>query len=123
MLERKQITLKSVLTVLEEQKDGQVSYVVVDGNHRLRACRYIRGQYGKMDRFQTLTCQVYSQLNGAQALSLGFNRNQEAADVYHMSDYDIVMNIRKIIQQLKEDNAYSNDRLNELLNATDVCIA
>ena len=101
-IEKRQISLASYLTVLEQHRDDGTKYIVVDGNHRLRAVQYIRDHEGKVGRFNTLTCRAYTKLSSAQALSLGFTKNREASDVYKVTDYDIVVNLQKIIQQLKK---------------------
>lgn len=122
LLEKNAKSLSSHLTVIETKlKGGQLEYVVVDGNHRLRSMRYIRDHEGKVERFKMVTCRVYRQLTSAQALSLGFNRNREAADVYKMSDYDMVVNLRKICHSLKENNEDTVlTKVYNLLNATTV---
>ena len=53
-IEKKQTSLTSYLTVLEQHGDDGTKYVVVDGNHRLRAVQYIRDHKGKVERFKTL---------------------------------------------------------------------
>ena len=120
-VEKKQTSLTSYLMVLEQHGDDGTKYVVVDGNHRLRGFQYIRDDEGKVERFKALSCRVYTKLSSVQELSLGFTKNREASDVYKMTDYDMVVNLQKIIQQLKkreEETIYLT--VYELLNATSV---
>lgn len=119
-LEKGQRSLTSHLTVLKEEGDS-LSYVVVDGNHRLKAMNYIRDHEGKTERFATIPCRVYAKLQIMQALSLGFSCNREASDVCRMTDYDVVSNLRKIIGQMNSDNTEMFlAKVYDLLNATSV---
>ena len=56
-------------------------------------------------------------------LSLRVTKNREASDVYKMTDHDMVVNLQKIIQQLKkseEETIYLDLTVYELPNATSV---
>lgn len=122
-IERGTTNLASHLTVLQTH-ESPATYTVIDGNHRLRAMKEIRDLEGQTARFTTITCRVYKGLNTTQALGLGYMRNREAGNVYRMTDYEVVCNLRKIFRQLEKEGIEENDkqleRVYDLLNATSV---
>ena len=110
-------SLSSSLTVMDV---GEGKYMVIDGNHRLMAMRAIRSKYGD-DRFQTIPCMVHATMDPIDALSIGYNKNISAQDVLGMSDYDKVVLIRKVKDDMPEDEEKNTlQRIYKLLNVQEV---
>ena len=67
-IEKKQTSLTSYLTVLEQHGDDGTKYVVVDGNHRLRAVQYIRDYEGRwsVSKLSPVVCTASFACSGAE---------------------------------------------------------
>ena len=124
LLEKNAKSLSSDLMVLESrQSERWPAPVYCRGWESLSiyGLRYICDHEGKGERFKMDTCRVHRQLTNTQVLSLGFNRNREAADVYKLSCYDMVVNLLKIMKAITEsDEETIPKKVCSLLNATTV---
>lgn len=71
-------------------------YEVIDGNHRKAALMRYR-ELTKEDYVTQVTCFVHSSLTADQAIGLGFTRTLEDSSCQRISDFDLVMIIKKIL--------------------------
>ena len=85
--------LMSMLTVVRQ---GQYMHIL-DGSHRYNAMINIR-QYYHHDWFDKVPVLVYDDLSAAEAIGVAFAMNRDDSKGLKMTDYDVVMSLRRVIE-------------------------
>ena len=88
--------LKSMLTVMLLDDDR---YELIDGNHRHAAMLDIR-RHVHPHWFQKVMAVIYTKMNVAEAISVGYLTNTDSSKGLRMTDYDTVQSIKRILPQV-----------------------
>lgn len=112
---------------LKQKRVSSCKFVVLDGNHRLRAIKQtkrITGEYVIRD----VLCHVYTELSRDEALRLGVNNNSHNDHANAMSDWQKVNLLRSLLHQPHSQvspvdvSTYELQRFYTILGATTVCL-